>query len=124
MVRKKTNLKLEGLIKDLKLASHEYSAPIWNAPIWKDVATRLSRSRKLTAEVNLSRLNRVGNDGDFIIVPGKVLGSGALEKKLNIATFEASGSAKTKIEEAGGRLMTIGDLVAENPKGTAVRIVE
>jgi large subunit ribosomal protein L18e len=107
------------LIKDLRLASHEY-----DAPIWKDLATRLSRSRKLSAEVNLSRLNRVGKDGDFLVVPGKVLGSGALEKKLNIASFEASGSARTKIEEAGGRLMTIGDLVAENPKGTAVRIVE
>lgn len=119
MVPKKTNPRLEGLIKDLKLASHEH-----DAPIWKDVATRLSRSRRLTAEVNLSRLNRVGNDGDSLVVPGKVLGSGALSKKLNIASFEASGSAKSKIEEAGGRLMTIGDMVAENPKGTAVRIVE
>jgi large subunit ribosomal protein L18e len=119
MVRKKGNPKLEGLIKDLKLASHEH-----DAPIWKDVALRLSRSRRLSAEVNLSRLNRVCNDGDLVVVPGKLLGSGALEKKLNVATFEASSSARAKIEGAGGRLMTIGDLMAENPKGTSVRIVE
>jgi large subunit ribosomal protein L18e len=119
MLRKKGNPKLEGLIKDLKLASHEYGAPIW-----KDVALRLSRSRQLTAEVNLSRLNRVGNEGDFIVVPGKLLGSGVLDKKLNVASFEHSKSARDKIEEAGGRLMTIEDLVAENPKGTSVRIVE
>jgi large subunit ribosomal protein L18e len=119
MARKKGNPKLEGLIKSLRLASHEY-----DAPIWKDVALRLSRSRQLTAEVNLSRLNRVGKEGDFIVVPGKVLGSGALDKKLNVASFEASGSARAKIEDAGGRLMAIEDLVAENPKGTSVRIVE
>ncbi len=119
MARKKDNPRLEGLIKDLKLASYEHKAPIW-----KDIALRLSRSGRLSAEVNLGRLNRVCRDGDVIVVPGKVLGSGALGKKVSIATFEASASARAKIEEAGGRLMTIGDLVAENPKGTAVRIVE
>ncbi len=115
----KSNPKLERLIKYLRLASHEHKAPIW-----KDLALRLSRPRRHTAQVNVSRLNRVGAEGETLVVPGKVLGSGTLTKPLNVVAFGASKEARSKIENAGGRLMDIDELVAENPRGSFVRIVE
>jgi large subunit ribosomal protein L18e len=119
LAKTKGNVRLEKLIKDLKVASHENGVPIW-----KDIALRLSRSRKRTAEVNLSKLNRVAEEGELIVVPGKVLGSGTIEKSLSVTTFEVSMSARDKIEDAGGRIMDFQELLAENPKGTSVRIVE
>jgi large subunit ribosomal protein L18e len=115
----KVNPNLKKLIKDLRLASFENKAPIW-----KDLAIRLSGPSRHSAEVNVSRLNRIGNDNETVVVPGKVLGSGHIKKPLNVAAFKTSTTARDKIEEVGGRVMSIEELVAENPKGSYVRIVE
>ena len=56
-------------------------------------------------------------------MPGKVLGAGYLSKKVAVAAFSFSGSAKTLIEKSGGRIMGIGDLAKENPEGKNVRIL-
>ncbi len=67
--------------------------------------------------VNLSDLNRVFNDGDFVnekslIKAGlakkggggvKVLGSGKINKKLNVKMSYFSKSAKSAIEKSGGK---------------------
>ena len=119
MVREKTNPNTNRLIKDLKLASYEHKAPIW-----KDLALRLSRSRKAGAEVNVSKLQRFGKDGDTIVVPGKVLGTGEIKKALNVAAFSMSKTARSKIENAGGNAMNIEELISTNPKGSYVRIME
>ena len=50
--------------------------------------------------------SRAANEGDVIVVPGKVLGAGAINKKLTVAAFRFSASAVKKIEEAGGRQIT------------------
>jgi len=114
----KGNPKLESLIKDLKVASY-----VHEAPIWKDLALRLSKPRRITAEVNVSKLNRICEKGEFILVPGKVLGAGEIDKALNVAALNTSKKAQRKIEKAGGRVMKFEELVAENPKGTRVRII-
>lgn len=119
MARLKSNPNLERLIKDLRIASYEHKAPIW-----KDIALRLSRPRRLGAEVNVSKLDRIGKKGEVIVVPGKILGSGSITKALNVAAFKTSKEAKDKIEKAGGRIMAIEELMTENPKGSYVRIVE
>ena len=41
--------------------------------IWKDLAVRISKSKKNRPTVNLSRINRYAKSGEIIIVPGKVL---------------------------------------------------
>ena len=110
---------MERLIEDLRLASFTNKAPIW-----KDLAVRLARPNRHVAEINLSRLSRIAKKGEVVVVPGKVLGSGELDKELSIAAVKASKTARSKIAKAGGRLMDLAELVAENPKGSGVRIVE
>ena len=106
------------LIKDLKQESREAGVAIW-----RDIARRLEKPRRNWAEVNISRLERYASDGDVILVPGKVLGSGSLSKKLTVAAYGFSGGASEKIEKAGGRNLTIKELVQENPEGSGVRIM-
>ncbi|WEL23824.1 50S ribosomal protein L18e [Candidatus Nanohalovita haloferacivicina] len=93
------------------------------AAIWNQVAENLGKVNRRRAEVNISDIDRVAEDGDTIVVPGKVLGTGRLTKDVDVAAFQASNGAKKKIME-NGDFMFIQDLVEDNPEGTEVRIVK
>ncbi len=93
------------------------------APFWNRVYELLSRPARKRVVVNLSKINRYAEDGDVIVVPGKVLGAGELEKKVTIAAFSFSYSALEKINNAGGKAVHILELVKENPKGKGLKII-
>ena len=114
----KTNPGLVTLIGDLKAQTRANGAPLW-----RDVALRLEKSRSNWAEPNLSRLSRFAADEKLILVPGKLLGSGDVEGKPSVAAYSVSAGARTKIEGAGGRVLTIRELMKENPEGKEVRIL-
>ena len=113
-----TNPRLIALIQKLKEESYKN-----NAKIWKDIARRLAKPARNRAEVNISKINRYTKEGDVIVVPGKVLGAGTISHIVTVAAFAFSKTAKQIIEEAGGKCITIEDLVKENPKGSNVRIM-
>ncbi len=117
-VIQKTNPRLSDLISLLKTTSRENEANIW-----RDIADRLEGPARNYAEVNLSKISRYAANGDTIIVPGKVLGSGALETPVTIAALNFSASASEKIREANGACMSIEELVSANPKGSRVRVL-
>ena len=56
-----------------------------------------------------------------VLVPGKLLGSGLVSGKRTVAAYSVSSGARVKIEQAGGRVITIRELMNENPKGTGCR---
>ena len=114
----KTNPNLVTLIERLRKESFQNKAPVW-----RDVADRLIKPRQYWAEVNLSRIERFAGDDETIIVPGKLLGAGAISKKVTVAAFKCSEAAKDKIARAGGKSMSIEELLASNPKGANVRIM-
>ena len=121
MVKKiiKTNPNLIELINKLNKKSKTE-----NAAIWKDVANRLGRSNRRTAEVNLSDIARYANADETVLVPGKVLSNGDLTEKVNVAAFKFSQKAQEKIESAGGECVSIDDIMESNPKGSNIRIME
>ncbi len=92
-------------------------------PIWKAVAEGLNRPRRVEHKINLYRLDRLANGKETVVVPGVVLGTGEVKKKLNVAALKFSGSAKQKIEKAGGKCWDIETLAKENPEGKGVRIL-
>lgn len=114
----KTNPNLVVLIQHLKDVSRTNEAPVW-----RDIALRLEGPMRNWAEVNVGKLNRFAGENETVVVPGKLLGAGEIGKKVTVAAFRASGQAKEKIEKAGGRSMSIEELVAANPKGSKVRIM-
>ncbi len=115
---KKENPELIELIRELKVKAREN-----NARIWRDIATRLEAPTRNHSEVNVSKLQRYANDGEYIVVPGKLLGSGTIDKKLTVAAWKFSKKAEEKITKAGGRVISISDMIRENPKGSNIRIM-
>jgi len=93
-------------------------------PLWRKVASELSRPRRERVEVNLSKIDEYADEDATVIVPGKVLGSGTLSKKLNIAAFSFSQSAKKLIGQVGGKTMSIDSLYRSNPEGRGVIILK
>lgn len=115
---RKSNPRLLGLLTALKKHSYEN-----NAPIWKDTARRLGKPRRNWAEVNVSRISRYAGEGEIILVPGRLLGAGRIDKSVIVASFYASDTARRKIVASGGRVLTIEELMSENPKGSGIRIM-
>jgi large subunit ribosomal protein L18e len=91
--------------------------------IWQKVAENLGKVNRERPEVNISEIERSAEDGDTVVVPGKVLGTGRLTKEVDVAAFDASKGAKEKIK-ANGEFMFIRDLVEENPDGSGVKVVK
>ncbi len=113
-----TNTQLAELINDLKKVSSEN-----DAGIWKRIAYDLSKSTRQRRIVNLSKISRYCTEDEVIVVPGKVLGSGELNKKLTIAAYQFSDQAREKIKEAKGTSLDISELIKKNPQGKKVRIM-
>lgn len=113
-----TNIYLRLTISYLKKKSRENGARIW-----KRVAELLSAPTRQRVIVNLSRINRYTNEGDVVVVPGKVLGVGFINHKVIIGAWSFSKSAKEKIEKAGGRAVTLIELANMYPKGSNVKII-
>ncbi|MFB6228450.1 MAG: 50S ribosomal protein L18e [Halobacteriales archaeon] len=114
----KTSPRLEGLIADLKSTARESGVGVW-----KDVAARLEKPRSTHAEVNLGRIERYAREDETVVVPGKVLGSGALTKAVTVAAVDFSSSAETKIRQADGNPIDVAQVLEDNPEGSNVRVM-
>jgi len=106
------------LISELKKNSIEN-----NVNIWKRVATDLERPTKKKRVVNLYKIEKYARADEIIVVPGKVLGTGDITKKVIVAAEIFSDSAYKKILDAKGEVLTIQELMNKNPKGKKVRIL-
>jgi len=109
-----TNIHLRKLISEARKL---------NSAFWLLIAEELGKPTRSRRTVNLSSINRYTKAGETIIVPGKVLSAGKVDHKLTVSAWQFSGSAKSKITEAGGKAITISQLIKDNPKGTGVKIL-
>ena len=110
-LRRKTNQELVETILAGKKAKN-----------WNGVAGLISAPRKNHKNVNLSDLNKV--EGKIIVVPGKVLSQGELEKKIKIVALNFSESAKEKIKKAGSEAISILEEIKLNPEAKGVTILK
>jgi len=115
---KKTNQILIALIQDLKKTANQN-----DAPIWKDIATRLEKPSRNWPIVNLNRIDKHIRNNETALIPGKVLSPGKLTKKVSVAAWSFSAKSIEKINKAGGKTLSINDLIKNNPKGKDVRIL-
>ncbi|MFB6107075.1 MAG: 50S ribosomal protein L18e [Halobacteriaceae archaeon] len=114
----KTSPRLQGLIADLKRVARDTGGDVWG-----DVAARLEKPRRSHAEVNLSRIERYASADETVVVPGKVLGGGALQKPVTVAAVDFSSSAETKIDHADGEALQLAQALEQYPDGTNVRVI-
>ncbi|MFX1380458.1 MAG: 50S ribosomal protein L18e [Promethearchaeota archaeon] len=91
--------------------------------IWKTISKQLSSRRSNRVKANLYHINKNTKKNDVIVVPGKILGLGELDHTLTIACLEYSKTAKKKVESSGSKLISIEELLEQNPKGSGVKII-
>jgi large subunit ribosomal protein L18e len=105
-----TNKVLFDTIRDLKKLSNKTGVNVWKA-----VAEKLSAPASQRPQVNISRINKFANEGEVVIVPGKLLGDGQITKKVTVVAFKASESAIKKLEAAGGKFIEIRNYISKKP---------
>lgn len=112
------NEQLATLIQALKTLAIQKESKLW-----KRIATDLEKATRARREVNVYKLDAFAKEGEVVIVPGKVLGSGALSKKITVAALSFSESARDKILAHKGEILTIPQLMEKNPQANKIRIL-
>lgn len=110
-----TNFQTQQLLLELEQRALQ-------SKFWRRVVEDLSMSTRQRREVNVYKIDQFAQDGETILVPGKVLSVGILHKKINVAAMNFSAEARRKITEKG-KAMTIKELSQQNPEGKNVRIL-
>ena len=105
-----TNKVLFDTIRDLKKVSTSTGTNVFRA-----VAEKLSAPESQRAAVNISRIEKYAVEGETIIVPGKLLGTGTISKKVTVVAFSASEGAIEKITKAGGKFIEIRNYLKNKP---------
>ena len=90
------------MLKTLKKASKEN-----NAPIWAKVADYVQKSRSNQKIVNLTKINQTTEDGNAVVITGKILGTGSILHKVSVSSLSISNSAAKKIIESGGEVLEV-----------------
>ncbi|MDG7010606.1 MAG: 50S ribosomal protein L18e [Nitrososphaerota archaeon] len=94
------------------------------APIWDEASRLLSAESRNRVEVNVGRMSRIAESGRALFVPGKVLGTGVMDKKIVVGAYSFSASAKSKVESAGGSALSIEQFLKKYPDGSGVQLVK
>lgn len=110
------NLELQNTIAQLKEKAHQ-------SKFWKRVMHDLNKPTRQRRTVNLYKINKYAKDGETVLVPGKVLSVGDLDKKVDVVAYQFSNAAKEKILKNNGNVMSINELLAKNPEAKKVRIL-
>ncbi|MHA1840284.1 MAG: 50S ribosomal protein L18e [Candidatus Ranarchaeia archaeon] len=113
-----TDPNLTKLLRDLQKHSSKKKVPLW-----KNVARLLKRSRRQRIAYNISRLSRNTNENEIVIVPGKLLGTGTIDHPLTVSAWDFSENARSKISRAGGKCMTIRQMMEKYPSGKDLRLM-
>ena len=66
------------------------SKKVKKTPFGKNLKAMLSKSRSHRAEVNVGKIGKLTKKGDTIVVPGKVLGTGAIDHSVTVAAEKYS----------------------------------
>lgn len=93
------------------------------AGAWKRVAELLRKSARIKHGVNLYSLQKHCKEGETAVVPVRVLSLGKLSKKLTVAALSVSKPAAKKLAAAGCKVISIAQLIEQNPTAKGVRII-
>ena len=108
---------LKETIEKLYQKGHES-----NAAFWRAAARGLNRPRRVRYEANLKKLERFANPKETVIVPGVVLSQGELNKPLTVAALRFTPRAKEKIEKAGGKCLSLQELMDKSTEKKSLKV--
>lgn len=116
-----TKIKVRSARKENPQKSETVNTLRKTNPFWANVASILVRPRRQNITISLQKLDKKTKDGEVIVVPGKVLATGELTKKITIGAFSFSGSVKAKAKNA--KMLSLEQMAETYKTGTGVRII-
>ncbi len=90
---------------------------------WNEVASILSGPRRGRINLNLGEINKISKAGETIVIPGKVLSQGDIDKKIKLVALAFSENAKEKILAAKGDVETLFNEIKKNPSAKGIKIL-
>ena len=91
---------------------------------WIEVSSSLSGLSNERVVFNLDFIDKQAKEGETIVIPGKVLSMGELNKKIKIVALAASKSAIEKINKNGSTFITIIEEIKLNPEAKGIKILK
>lgn len=107
----------------LKILIAELESKAMKNNFWRRIVNDLKKSNRQRRIVNVYKIDKFAREGETIVVPGKVLSDGELNKKVDVAAFNFSDEARRKVIEAKGKVLSLKELFEQNPEGKKVRIL-
>ena len=93
-------------------------------PKWLEIASILSGPRRKLKAMNLDEIEKQAKEGEIIIIPGKVLSQGELNKKIKIIALNFSEKAKEKLLKSKHEILSIIDGIKKYPEAKGVKILK
>ncbi len=90
---------------------------------WLKIADKISTPKRKSIVMNLDEINKKAIDNETIVVPGKVLGVGEINKKVKIVAFSFSLSAKEKLKKSKVEIASIVDEIKKNPEAKNIKVI-
>lgn len=90
---------------------------------WAEVAEVLSGPTRKLISANLSEIDDGAEEKDVVIIPGKVLSMGKINKKIKISALKFSNGAIEKLKENKINFNTIEEEIKSNPEANGVKIL-
>jgi large subunit ribosomal protein L18e len=117
LIEKQTKKKTNSILVETIISAKKKDA-------WIEVAKILSGPRRLMINKNIQEINQEAEEGEHIIVPGKVLSLGEINKKIKISALGFSESARAKLIKSKSEISTILDEIKKNPGAKGVKILK
>jgi large subunit ribosomal protein L18e len=82
--------------------------------LWKRVHSLSAVPSRSRRNVNLYKLDRNTNDGDNVIIPGKLLSEGKLTHKVNVCAIEYSAAALDALKGSDSKVVPLDEMIKAN----------
>jgi large subunit ribosomal protein L18e len=90
---------------------------------WVGLAGILSGPRRIKIVMNLEKIDKESKEGETILIPGKILSQGEINKKMRIVAKEFSKKAEDKLLESKIDFSKIDEEIKKNPEAKGIRIL-
>lgn len=117
LIEKQTKVKTNSELVETILEAKKHEA-------WLPIAAILSGPARKRASVNLDKIDAETKEGDVVVVPGKVLSQGSINKKVKVVALGFSELAKEKLLNAKCETETMLNEIKKNASSKGVKIIK
>ncbi len=91
---------------------------------WVPIIGILSGPRRKRICLNLDEIATNSKEGETVLIPGKVLSQGKIDKKLKVIALDFSEKAKEKLLSEKCQIAYIIDEIKSNPSAKGIKILK